>query len=115
MLPHHGCQPLCYAADALGVGLFGLIAPVHRLREAALAAVEDGVGVGVVGIVHLVAYAPHEDAGMASVAPYHIGYIAVYPFLEVVVCTLESRRAIVPPAEPFALGKFPFVAGFVHH
>ena len=70
--------------------------------------------VGVIGIIDFVAYAPEEDAGVAAVATHHVGHIAVYPFLEVVVCALEAGCALVPAFQPLALGEFPFVAGFVH-
>ena len=52
---------------------------------------------------------------MTTVAAYHIGHIAVYPFLEIGVCALILRRTGIPALHPFALGKFPLVAGLVHH
>ena len=70
--------------------------------------------IGVVGIVHLVADAPEEDARMAAVAAHHVGYVAVNPLLEVVERALETGRAFVPALQPLALGELPLVAGFVH-
>ena len=112
---HDGCQSLGNAANALGIRLFGLVAAVHGLGEACAVAVKHRVRVGVVGIVHLVAYRPEEDTGVAAVAPHHVGHVAVNPLLEISVGALEAGPALVPSLQPLALGKLPLVGGFVHH
>ena len=71
--------------------------------------------IGVVGIIHFVADAPEEDAGMTAVAAHHIGHIAVNPFLKVSVRAFEARFPLIPAFQPLALRKLPFVACLVHH
>ena len=51
---------------------------------------------------------------MASVAPHHVGHVAVDPLFEVAVGAFVARPSLVPSLEPLALGKFPLVAGLVH-
>ena len=108
-------QTLRDEADALGVGLLGLVAAVSRLGELLPVAVEHGVRIGIVGIVHLVADAPHEDRGVTAVAAHHVGHVAVDPVLKIGIGTLKLGGAGVPSLHPFALGELPFVRGLVHH
>ena len=59
---HCGGQAFGYVAQAFRLGCVLFVSSVHRLRKVSLThAVEYGVGVRVVGIVHLVAYAPGKD------------------------------------------------------
>ena len=51
---HHLDQALGYVAYALGMRLLRLVSAIHGLRETAVA-IEHGVRIGVIGIVHLVA------------------------------------------------------------
>ena len=73
------------------------------------------MGVGVVGIVDLVADAPHEYRRMVAVAAHHVGDIAVNPLFKEVVGAVKSGSAFVPALDPLALGKFPLVRSFVHN
>ena len=52
---------------------------------------------------------------MVAVAAHHVGYVAVYPFLEEVECALIARCATVPTLEPLPLRELPLVAGLVHN
>ena len=112
---HTGGEALGNLSDALGIGTRRIVATEHRLVDGRVLAIEDGMRIGIVGIIDLVADAPKEDAGVIAVAAHHIGHIAVDPLLEEVVGAVERWGADVPALDPLALGEFPFVGSLVHH
>ena len=52
---------------------------------------------------------------MVAVTTHHVGYVPLNPFLKEIESSVETGGTHVPSLYPLALGKFPFVAGFVHH
>src|SRR5690606_33037692 len=78
-----------------------------RLRKAAVffIAIQYGMRVWVVRVVHFVANAPRKDGEVVAVAFHHVGQILFTPFLEIFIAALESGRTYVPPLQPLPLGK----------
>ena len=112
---HAGCEALGDLADALSIGTRGVVATEHGLVDGGVLAIEDGMRIGVVGIIDFVTDAPEENAGVVAVASHHVGHVTVDPFLEEVVCAIVGWCADVPAFDPLALRELPFVGSFVHH
>ena len=85
--------------------LVGVVIAGHRL--------EHGAGVGIVGIVDLVADAPGDDRGVVAVGVDHVDEVALAPLVEVPRIALVPRRIDIVPLPPLVLGVFPLVEGFI--
>ncbi len=73
------------------------------------------MGVGIVRVIHLVAYAPGENGDMVSVTPHHIGEILLSPLFKEVVGALKAGCTDVPSFEPLPFRELPLIKRFVHH
>ncbi len=78
-------------------------------------AAEHGIGEGVVGVVHFVANAPEDDAGMIAVADDEVLDVGDGPLGEDFAVAVMAGRAVVAAGDPLVLAGREFVKRLVHH
>ena len=76
---------------------------------------EQGMAVGIVGIVDFVSDAPEDDRRMIAVSEDHVGKIPFMPLGEILKVTLMPGRIYIVSGRPLVFRVFPFVERFAHH
>ena len=107
-----GRQALGNLTNTFGMRTFWVVTAKHGLADAT--SVKHRMRVGVVGVVHLISYAPKEYARVIAVTAYDVGDVAFDPFLEEVVCALITWFSLVPSLYPLTLRELPFIASLIH-
>ncbi|MNM83935.1 hypothetical protein D3C81_960060 [compost metagenome] len=113
---YHSNQAFGNIPQTHGVRCIFLITAIRGLGKTTFffLAIQNRMGIGIIGIIHFIAYAPGKYRQVIPVPLNHIGQIPLPPLFKKVVSSLKTGYPCIPALQPLSLRKFPLIKCFIH-